>query len=85
MRLIDAEPIKNFIVGGLNNPDRKNAFGYDAIQILAEIEFAPTVDAIPVSWLKEKLKGHPELTYATTDGLNAVLRLWGERGTNETD
>lgn len=56
MRLIDAEPIKNFIVGGLNNPDKKNAFGYDAIQILTEIEFAPTVEAVPVvhgRWLSE--------------------------------
>lgn len=48
MRLIDAEPIKKFIVDGLNNPDLKKAFGHDAIEILTEIEYAPTVDAVPV-------------------------------------
>ena len=47
-RLIDAEPIKKFIVDGLNNPDLKKAFGHDAIEILTEIEYAPTVDAVPV-------------------------------------
>ena len=58
-RLIDAEPIKKFIVDGLNNPDLKKAFGYDAIEILAEIEYAPTVDAVEVvhgRWLIHK--GH---------------------------
>ena len=47
-RLIDANPIKKFIEDGLNNPDLKKAFGYDAIEILAEIEYAPTVDAVEV-------------------------------------
>ena len=47
-RLIDAEPIKKFIVDGLNNPDPKKAFGHDAIEILTEIEYAPTVDAVEV-------------------------------------
>ena len=47
-RLIDANPIKQFIVDGLNNPDLKKAFGYDAIEILAEIEYAPTVDAVEI-------------------------------------
>lgn len=55
--LIDANPIKKFIVDGLNNPDRKKAFGHDAIEILTEIEYAPTVDAEPVIhayWIKEQ-------------------------------
>lgn len=47
-QLIDAEPIKKFIVDGLNDPDHKKAFGHDAIEILAEIEYAPTVDAVEV-------------------------------------
>ena len=33
-------------------------------------------ESIPVSWLKEKLEGHPELPYAVTDGINNVLDLW---------
>ena len=52
-RLIDKEPIKQFIEDGLNNPDPKKAFGYDAIQILAEIEYAPTVDAVEVVRCKD--------------------------------
>jgi hypothetical protein len=52
-RLIDAEPIKKFIVDGLNNPDLKKAFGHDAIEILAEIEYAPTVDAVEVVRCKD--------------------------------
>ena len=48
VQLINAEPIKKFIVDGLNNPDLRKAFGHDAIEILAEIEYAPIVDAVPV-------------------------------------
>ena len=47
-RLIDANPIVKFIMDGLNNPDKLKALGHDAIEILAEIEFADTVDAVPV-------------------------------------
>jgi hypothetical protein len=47
-RLIDANPIVQFIMDGLNNPDKLKALGHDAIEILAEIEFAPTVDAVEV-------------------------------------
>ena len=47
-KMIDAEPIKKFIADGLNNPDPMKAFGHDAIEILAEIEYAPTIDALPL-------------------------------------
>lgn len=36
-------------------------------------------ESIPVSWLEEKLEGHPELPYAVTDGINNVLNLWKGR------
>lgn len=48
-----------------------------------EIEKLPETDAIPVSWLKEKLTGHPEMRYATSDGICEVLRLWEERKHND--
>ena len=48
MQLIDAEPVKKFIVDGLNNKEPNKAFGHDAIEILAEIEYAPTIEATPV-------------------------------------
>lgn len=46
MRLIYAEPIEKFIEDGLNNPDKLKAFGHDAIEILSEIHFAPTIDPV---------------------------------------
>ena len=45
-----------------------------AIAMLKEQE-----ESIPVSWLKEKLVGHPELPYATTDGIIDILNMWGRR------
>ena len=48
VRLIDAQPIVKFIMDGLNNPDKMKALGHDAIEILTEIEYAPTVDAVEV-------------------------------------
>lgn len=47
-RLIDANPIVQFIMDGLNNPDKMKALGHDAIEILTEIEYAPTVEAVEV-------------------------------------
>ena len=44
----------------------------DALALLKE-------ESIPVSWLKEKLVDHPELSYADADGINAVLNLWEMR------
>lgn len=65
--LIEKEPIKKFIENGLNNPDPKKAFGHDAIEILAEIEFAPTVDAVEVVRCKDcrwrNNKGCPYMNY----------------------
>ena len=44
MALIDKEAIKKFIADGLNSGE----FGHDAVTILAEVEYMPTVDAEPV-------------------------------------
>lgn len=48
------------------------------------IKSTPIVDAIPVDWLKEKLTNHPEIPYAVTDGINAVLDMWREEN-DKTD
>ena len=37
--LIEAEPIKRFITDGLNRKE----FGYDQIQVLTEVEYAPVI------------------------------------------
>jgi hypothetical protein len=48
MAYIKKEPIIEFIIKGLNNPDKTKAYGYDAIEILTEIEFTPTADVVEV-------------------------------------
>ena len=50
-----------------------------------DLRCAPTVEAIPVNWLKEKLLNHPETPYSTTDGIIEVLYLWEEKIKNEID
>lgn len=44
VRLINAVPIKKFILDGLNSKDPDKMFGHDAIEILAEIEYAQVID-----------------------------------------
>ena len=36
-------------------------------------------EAIPISWLKEKLTGHPEISYALTDAIITVIEAWEQR------
>ena len=60
MAYIEKEPIIEFITKGLNNPDNSKAYGYDAIEILAEIEYTPTADVQEVrhgKWI-----GYPSIT-----------------------
>ena len=46
--LIDKEPIKKFILDGINKPSPES-YGYDGIEILSEIEFAPVIIETEVS------------------------------------
>ena len=54
-RYIDADKLIDFITKGLNDPDNTKAFGYDAIVILTEIEYAPTADVAPKSEIAKKV------------------------------
>ena len=49
MAYIEKEPIVEFITKGLNNPDQRKAFGYDAVEILMEIVYTPGADVVPRS------------------------------------
>ena len=42
---IDRQAVEKFIEDGLNNPDKAERFGYDAVVILGEIH---CMDAVPV-------------------------------------
>lgn len=55
MAYIEKEPIIKFITKGLNNPDKTKAFGYDAIEILTEIEYSPTADVVPRAEIAEEI------------------------------
>ena len=73
-RYIDAEPIEQFIANGLNRTPKEEAMGFDAIEILSEIHFAPTADVMPrtkqaaidyleeIGWMEEHDR---EITAAT--------------------
>ena len=73
----DIEPIIEFIANGLNNPDKSKAFGHDAIEILTELEYAPTADVAEVrhgKWVHTDYAMHwlgkdecSECTYHTFD------------------
>lgn len=79
MRVIDADRLqKQFDEKSINPNYRVNMHSIKSI-----ISNAPTVDAIPIDWLKEKLTNHPELSYAVTDGINNVLDLWEQQGEQE--
>lgn len=52
MAYIKKEPIMEFITNGLNNPDKTKAFGYDAIEILTEIEQTLSADVVDIARAK---------------------------------
>ena len=74
MSYIEKEPIIEFITKGLNNPDKTKAFGYDAIEILTEIEYAPIADVVPKSENDRLEKLFNDMTQEAKGYLN---RLYG--------
>lgn len=58
---IKRETVLKFIENGLNNPNKLKAFGYDAIEIMTEIQYMPAADVAPVvhgRWIKPTKIGH---------------------------
>ena len=43
---IEREALLKFIENGLNNPDKTKAFGYDAVEIMTEVQYAPAADVV---------------------------------------
>lgn len=58
MAYIKKESIIEFITKGLNNPDKTKAYGYDAIEILTEIEYAPAAKVVPIQEVFRIISGH---------------------------
>lgn len=69
MRVIDAD---NLLTAFPKSEDE--VFHTSAVR--GTINACQTVEAVPVAWLKEKLTGHPELSYSVTDAIQNVLDLW---------
>ena len=72
MRLIDAEPIEKYIENGLNEKDPAKRFGHDAIEIMTEIHYAPTIapppnDPLTLEELRE-MDGEP--VWISSKGIN---------------
>lgn len=62
MAYIEKEPIIEFITKGLNNPDKSEAYGYDAVEILTEIEYTPIADVVEVVRCKDCAVPHNRWT-----------------------
>ena len=45
---IEREAVEEFILDGLNNPDKDKAFGHDAIEVLAGVHFMLAADVAPI-------------------------------------
>ena len=59
---IERQAVEEFILDGLNNPDKDKAFGHDAIEILAGIHFMLAADVAPVVRCREcKFYNKPRL------------------------
>ena len=72
MRLISAEALKAKV-------REKHKALPDRCEINELINDAPTIDAIPVEWLEEKMRGYADKMNAMeVAALVAVMRMWQE-------
>ncbi len=79
MRLIDADDLKKSIIKRLGISDEKFLLAAEKT-LYEEIENAPTVEAIPIEWIKEVIclaekTGFTDYAYK----LNVLLSDWAER------
>lgn len=79
MRLIDADRIEVRIPACLNGSQMKHV----AECIKESLHNAPTVDAIPIEWLKEWSRLYLEPTKEYTDIIEDIIRDYREEQSNE--
>jgi len=83
-RLIDASPIMDFIERGLND----GTFGHDAIEIMTEIEYAPTEKAVPCIKLLEmrnKFYENDGISFGNYRMLNRLIAEYNEEAFTSGD
>lgn len=74
-RYIDANPIIKFINDGLNEKDKEKNLGHDGITILAEIEYAPTVETGKWINAREKQPEDQQEVLVCTRSKNGVRNI----------
>ena len=85
MRLIDADALKEEIefhptsVSVCMTVAEAKGQTYFKNRCLEDIENAPTVDAIPIAWLREKMDGYAaKLRSTELAALTTVMKMWEE-------
>ena len=72
MRLIDADALNKELQKRVGSPTDDKL--YEANLVIIE---APTIDAIPVEWLREKMRGYASALKSTeTAALVRVMQMW---------
>jgi len=79
MRLIDADSIPGISTHSTGNEDYDKGYSEGAVRVLKAIDNAPTIDAIPIEWLREF-----DLYYAGISGgtpyMNELVKAWQRTG-----
>lgn len=77
MRIIDKDALEDAVQGAINVMESHGISMIAASVPLAIIKGAPTVDAIPIDWLREKMRGYAsELKSTEMDAVVRVLKMW---------
>ena len=79
MRLVDADAL-DITLADAQSTCKKNGgnFRYGVLSnVRANIADAPTIDAIPVEWLRDKMRGYASVLKSTeTAALVMVMQMW---------
>ena len=82
MRLIDADALFAVVKGhhdlynGATNPTDKTRRD-ENLQVMCDITDAPDIDAIPVEWMRDKMRGYASSLKSTeTAALVMVMQMW---------
>lgn len=76
-RLIDADALADAVQGAINIMESHGISMIAASVPLAIIKGAPTIPAIPIDWLREKMRGYASALKSTEmDAVVRVMKMW---------
>ena len=78
MRLVDADALCTHIENEFDGVYVYDVSGNEAAREFCDmVDIAPTIDAIPVEWLREKMRGYASSLKSTeTAALVMVMQMW---------